>query len=402
MNSIETKGLRSHDDVLRAIAEAIDIPDHMGKLARERYESLGKWLDREESAIRKYEPEIFPQGSFLLGTAIRPIGDADEYDIDLVCRLNATKHDFTMKSLKDAVGKEIREYATKNGMSEPENGRRCWTLPYAKSGTKGNFHMDILPSLTDEAGYEKIVQNALLETKSDADPSLYKSVLDHAIAITDREHNHYSVPSNDWPISNPIGYGIWFHSQSHQQLAESVLELVRPVPIHKSKTTLQLAIQLLKRHRDGMFKGDENKPISIIITTLAAHAYSGEQKLDDAIRSILKNMHKFIVKNQGKPWVPNPVNPTENFADKWSESPQKEENFYSWLERAQHDFGLYSSNAYGDIPHELKSALSESTISRVAPSISLPTPSVISPTDVGAAEVENVRREGRDTKPWCR
>jgi hypothetical protein len=41
----------------------------------------------------------------------RPVGDNDDYDIDVVCKLNATKHDFTMAQLKAAVGAEIRVIA---------------------------------------------------------------------------------------------------------------------------------------------------------------------------------------------------------------------------------------------------------------------------------------------------
>lgn len=45
---------------------------------------------------------------------------------------------------------------------------------------------------------------------------------------------------------------------------------------------------ILKRHRDGMFASRyDERPISVIITTLAAHAYNGEEKIADALYSIL-------------------------------------------------------------------------------------------------------------------
>src|SRR6185503_2735935 len=37
---------------------------------------------------------------------------------------------------------------------------------------------------------------------------------------------------------------------------------------------LQMAVQILKRHRDVTFEGRDDGPISIINTTLAGHAYS--------------------------------------------------------------------------------------------------------------------------------
>ena len=43
-----------------------------------------------------------------------------------------------------------------------------------------------------------------------------------------------------------------------------------------------------------------------------------------------------------KPRVPNPVNPVEDFADKWADPKYKhlniEQNFWDWLEQAQNDF----------------------------------------------------------------
>ena len=38
-------------------------------------------------------------------------------------------------------------------------------------------------------------------------------------------------------------------------------------------------------------------------------------------------------------WVPNPVQPAENFADRWREAPGKEQEFWWWLQKARDDFG---------------------------------------------------------------
>jgi hypothetical protein len=101
----------SHDDILEAMAEALDIPPPKFEEAKGRYEAIGNWLDRPGSSIAQYNPSISPQGSFVLGTVTRPFTDAEEYDIDLVCRLEASKADFTQKSLKEAVGHEVALYA---------------------------------------------------------------------------------------------------------------------------------------------------------------------------------------------------------------------------------------------------------------------------------------------------
>ena len=52
-------------------------------------------------------------------------------------------------------------------------------------------------------------------------------------------------------------------------------------------------------------------------------------------------------------WVVNPINNEENFADKWSITPQKEAYFYEWLDELEkdleniknsHDVGLHNLN----------------------------------------------------------
>ena len=42
---------RSHDDILEAVAAALDIPPGKFEEARQRYEALGGWLDRPESTL---------------------------------------------------------------------------------------------------------------------------------------------------------------------------------------------------------------------------------------------------------------------------------------------------------------------------------------------------------------
>ena len=160
------------------------------------------------------------------------------------------------------------------------------------------------------------------------------------------------------------------------------------IPIFKRKTPLQRSIQLLKRHRDQMFKEDKDvKPISIIITTLAARAYKGEPDIESALSNILLHMVSFV--NSGSSVVLNPVNPEENFADRWT-MPQYQhlklrENFKNWVIQARIDFDLLGSTDdvsfiaeqagqkfsvkmnTGDVAKHL--GLTQATISVVAPKV---------------------------------
>jgi hypothetical protein len=97
---------------------------------------------------------------------------------------------------------------------------------------------------------------------------------------------------------------------------------------------------ILKRHRDIMFihRFDE-RPISVILTTLAVHAYDGENKIADALFAILSQMDRFIVyQTDGSLLIANPSDPSENLADKWKKHPERQAAFFEWLQRARDDF----------------------------------------------------------------
>lgn len=401
------KQITNHEEVLEAIVEALDIPEHLDALARKRYKSLGEWLERPQSGIRQFEPEIYPQGSFALGTVIRPIAKDDAFDLDLVCRLSATKYDFTMKELKRLTGVEVMAYADSHGMKhEPEDKRRCWTMEYAD---EANFHADILPSLPDDGAHREF-----LEARGHFDLAKNDEIVGHALAITDKTHHSYQHTCSDWPVSNPKGYATWFHSRHASELARAkrarlakdrTYASVDEIPSYGVKTPLQRAIQLLKRHRDNMFSGDlEHKPISVIITTLSAHAYNEEQTIADTLRSILRNMDQFIVERGGLKWVANPTNPEENFADKWPEEPQRQENFYKWLEAARKDFGSYIREArFNEVPAGLAKRLGEDVVSTATKSLGLAAPAIAAAAaEAASAEVQAVKDSGSETRPWAK
>lgn len=328
---------------LQYLAEALDISEARYRQAEERYQAVGKWLGRDESVLAQYSPEIYPQGSFRLGTVIKPVSDAEEYDIDLVCDVKLSKNRVIQKRLKEAVGREVLGYTQANNMNaRPEEGRRCWTLNYADGA---QFHMDILPALPDGDSFKVI-----LESKGLA--NVWSGL---AIAITDNTLPNYDRLDPYWLQSNPRGYAEWFKDRMKTQfeaqrkfLAESVRAHVEDIPEYRVRTPLQRAVQILKRHRDIMFaKDQEHKPLSIIITTLAAHAYRNEGDLLEALINIVNGMPPYIQKIGAVSWVANPVNPLENFADKWQEHPERERNFRRWLQQVQND--LNTALQSGDI-----------------------------------------------------
>jgi hypothetical protein len=334
--------------IIEAIAASLDIPNSAYQKAEARYKDIGEYFDGPDAKCAPFSPHIYPQGSFRLGTPVRPLNDRCEYDLDLGCRLckGITKYSHTQHQLKTLVGIDLEAYRKARRIEEKlEEKNRCWRLPY-KDELK--FHIDSVPSIPEDDATKSIIKFAMLEAGSI--DTLAQKITDHAGAVTDKRSPVYNVISGAWKISNSEGYALWF--ESRMKLAQELMESrafaakaakVDDLPARKWKSPLQQSVQILKRHRDVMFSDHpEGAPISVIITTLAGAAYQGEQDVASAVERILTNMRGCV--RDSIPRVPNPVNPAEDFADKWHDPAfrhlQLEENFWLWLEQAQEDFRI--------------------------------------------------------------
>lgn len=328
------------EEYFEALAKALEIPPARYEQAEKSYKSLGDWLHREESSVKDYEPDVFVQGSFRLGTVIKPISDGEQYDVDCACSLaKLTKANFSQAGLKDLLGEEIKAYRKSKGIQkEVHEGRRCWRLEYADGA---QFHMDIVPCIPNAQDQRLLLESCNLDAR----------FANTAIAITDNEVPEYYEITEDWPRSNPRGYAEWFKSQMgdvfirrrqqvlNEMRARGVTAGVEDIPTYRVRTPLQSAIMILKRHRDTMFAEDPtDKPISIIISSLSAHAYGGEETIGLALLSILTRMENAIEHDGMKYIVRNPTDALENFADKWEDHPERAAAFFRWLEQARDDF----------------------------------------------------------------
>ena len=351
----------TREETLLQAAKKLDIPPSKYKEARTRFRAMDNYLSDGNYAGATPPPDIYLQGSFKLGTEIRPYknsNDAD-YDIDMVCCLNYQTENPTPKRIKDSVGDCLT--LSYHNMLEPE-GKRCWTVKYTETDSIG-FHIDIVPSIPETSR-------------------------DHSIAITNKDRNG----NYEWSTSNPKGFAEWFYIQngvafqrakSDQKRAifeanvqdglflnKDGIRNIDEVPNIHVKTPLQRAIQLLKRHRDVRFSNqtihDEKcKPISMIITVLAAQVYQGENTIYATLQNLITalsqhanqmqahfvfnsdratSMYRLITKRADGTWyIPNPANDGENFADKWHETKNgvtdaRAKAFFDWVRWAQEDF----------------------------------------------------------------
>jgi hypothetical protein len=318
------------------LVDLLDIPQSYYELATDRYQSFADWLHRPQSTVRQFDPGVSPQGSFRYGTVIRPLLKHDEYDLDMVAEfLRLAKSDLSQKALKQMLGVEVRSYAVARQIeAPPEEKKRCWRLDYA--GTP-DFHMDILPAIPEDAEFKRLLVGY----------GVSEHLAALAIAITDQRHLKYTVIDHDWPRSNPKGFARWFEDRMRVQATARLRALVEgrayasvdDVPTWQWKTPLQRSIQILKRHRDVMFRNNcDLAPISMILTTLSAHAYDGGSEIYESLVGILERMPDYV--RQREPRVPNPVHPAEDFADGWKSDARLEQNFWAWHARAKADFGI--------------------------------------------------------------
>lgn len=299
--------------LLGATIEQLDITDAAFTAAESCYLDLGAHLAQAQA-------QIYVQGSFMLGTVVRPHHRDGEYDLDLVSQLDIAKTSTTQQELKDRVGALLENYHDAHdgnaceSPGEVSEGRRSWCLHY------DSFHMDVLPSIPDT-----------------------DSPSQTAIELTDRN-------LRNWQKSDPLAYVDWFRAQCAKQFEEerallaSAYGSVDAVPKHRVRTPLHRVVQILKRHRDIYFVDDlDDRPPSSLITTLAGRAYQGETDLVDATMSAVQRMSDHIEKRNGQYWVENPACAGENFSDKWNEYEIRRLKFERWrvaVERDLTDFLL--------------------------------------------------------------
>ena len=364
-------------DILKIISQ-LDITPTMYKNAVTKYSSIAEYL--ENNGI---EADMYPQGSFALGTVVRPSAKDPNaaYDLDFVSQLRITRNDLTASELR----KKVEDILTS---SDLYGGKltiydKCFTIEYADVGSVG-FSIDIVPAV-DENEENKM----RLRSKSE-NPGL----IDTAIAIPKHCEKNYI-----WITNNPKGYRAWFEGinapyqavsrmQYRQMLFEenrSLYSSVEEIPEGLDRSAMQRVIQILKYHRDmyySKFKnGDDIKPISAIINTIVARistTVSASISVFDLLNYVLEEFATYakhqtlteerfaecyqdknvIGRKSGKWIIENPANPEDNFADKWNQDASIPMYFFRWakvvredliesLQMSDEDFRAKAETAFG-------------------------------------------------------
>ncbi len=284
------------DDLLERICSKLQITPAQHQSAQGRYETIGEWLADEESPLARFGPVIYAQGSLRIGTTVRPRSTM-EYDLDLVCEvpLDWRKVERPVVLL-DAVEGRLKQHHTYKPMLERKN--RCIRVKYANE-----FHLDILPACPDLASGTTCV------------------------VVPDRD-------ANGWKPSNPKGYAAWFESQAKTfevYLAEHQEPLPSQEPL-EIKAPLKRVVQLIKRWRDVTYaENPEIAPISIVLTTLAAEHYGGQQSVSEVLDSVLDRIVASLPPMSRRLQVLNPTNEKEDLSEKWDKDPEAYDAFVSGI-----------------------------------------------------------------------
>ena len=370
------------EDILKIIS-TLDISPTMYMAAVEKYQHLATFL--QEYGV---ECNIYPQGSFALGTVVRPNAkDPDAgYDLDFVCQIQSSKNNVSPKTLWDEVEQALKSNEIYRKRLEVFD--KCLTIHYADIGNIP-FSIDIVPAV-DES----------LETKTNlVNQSNRPDLIQTSIAIPQR-------PQYNWITNNPKGYCKWFADinapfleygriefrKSLFRANQGIYNKIEDIPTELERSSVQRVIQILKRHRDyhyaRMKDGDELKPISAIISTFVARiaavcspditiyellegvlnefALYANLNLDVTDSFSVKFPGKTLIMKEGDTWrMNNPSNPGDNLMDAWNNNALIPTRFFSWIRTAQTDlilslkledsqFRSLTENAFGkDIVHSV-------------------------------------------------
>lgn len=300
---IPTSPIAQLDALFDLICVKLQLSPTAYNLAESRYKSVSAWLNDEKSSLVAYKPYIYPQGSLNLGTTTKPVGKA-EYDLDFVCELRAinTNNCLDPLWLLDSIEKRLCENETYKKMYEKLN--RCIRLIYAN-----DFHLDILPACPNPSS------------------GLFGKT---CVLVPDSK-------AQDWKHSNPLGYADWFKFKAREAEISFAEKSVKPLPqqtAYMDLATLQKAVQMMKRNRDIALGHLEEKerPISVVLTTLAARLYAGHPSPTVALLQILDAIIDAIAKEVGERLVVlNPTNENEDLSERWENQPELYQTFVDWV-----------------------------------------------------------------------
>lgn len=264
----------SKDADKQTLHRRIKPTDEQVENQQERWHALAEHLKSSLSEASGKAVSWWLQGSYKFKTQLRPIGDNDEFDIDLGIYFEwqgeADDGDKGPRELKKMVQKALRAYDDDEVQEVVEPPKpRCSRVRF-----DGQFHIDI--------------------------PCYH---LDR-----DRDVRSLATEANEWEPSDPKAIYVWFRDLFDEGRRAKVRRQVR----------------YLKAWAAMRFSEGKGRPSSILLTVLVAEAcvaLSDDEMAsdDDALLAVIKNIVDRLEDNDE---VANPVDPYEMLSDRLTDEQQ--------------------------------------------------------------------------------
>lgn len=348
-------------------ANSLDITPTMFKEVNQHYSCIADYL--ESNGI---QADFIPFGSLATGTVVRPLLklDDDFFDLDLECRrtdlcgLNETVREVRL---------EVEEAfeASDKYSSRFESSEDCMTLSYVCGGIEDGCRIDIVACVPDPLISDTAIRIAVL-------PDRWKSSDPEALVNWFLEANQPFVDAN-----NQLARVRAF------ERCVGAYGAIEEVPIPLVHSSLQRAIQVLKRSRDIFYNVVKEPGVSscalMVMVTVSSKSIAPASGIVDVIKSFICWIGSFDSSPlfvNGNWRLLNPVT-GDNLLDEWSACDAR--MFYRWI---------------GAITHDLDDAVSVSLQARNAAYENIMGPSVakrFAPSNIVTSVAVNPQSE---IKPW--
>ncbi len=233
-------------------------PDRFKRL-KSSDQAIAKYLRKSLVGFRRTER----QGSYALGTTIRPVKKSDEYDVDRLVYVEYVEG----KTPSDYI-EDLHESLKSNGnyADKVQRNTRCVTVNYA-----GDFKIDLVPCVTVSGGY----------------------------FICNRK-------TNEFEITDGRGFRDWFNQKNRVTGGD-----------------LKLVTRLLKYLRDH--KRTFTAPSILLTTMIGNRVYDWEgdthfKTLPTALLTVISRIDEFVQAHPDMPEIYNPVLPQESFTRHWDQT----------------------------------------------------------------------------------
>jgi hypothetical protein len=327
------------EDFIARMLLKLELTPEKRAAAKKRYEELGRHVARR-MGIGETDAHVVVQGSMRTQTTIAGDG-REKFDLDIVVKLCGAEFE-GLKHSEDFFQTFGAALHGIEGAGNPKPKNRCWRLQYPGEP----FYFDVTPAIP----------------------------LSEEITGTDlRVRDEKKV----WSPSNPEEFADWFCTIANQRFAFQERMVKSAVALDEARTTvdplpqtkvalddiLRRLVQLMKLHRDGYYKNlpearGDARPISVILVTLATHAYNEmvtkeRYNYSSAIEvalEVIDRMPRFIRRVNELAFVDNPALPGragENFADRWNtDGGLRAKEFKTWHSQLTEDLEALFSEEY--------------------------------------------------------